>query len=79
LSTCSLDVDVLRALGVGVDCFFGKGLEDGIGVQVACWAAEEAGAVMEIVLSLVIFRYLLMFDGVCTPLELRRLRYIHGT
>jgi len=79
LSTCSLDVEVLCASGVGVDCFFGKGLEDGIGVQVECWAAEEAGAVIEIMLSLVIFRNLSMFDGVCTPLELRRLHYIHGT
>jgi hypothetical protein len=33
---------------------------------------------MVTMLSLVIFRNLLTFDGVCTPLELRKPRYIHG-
>ena len=49
-------------------------LEVSIGAPVACWAVGIVGAAMVAVLSLVIFRILFTFDGVCTPLELRKSR-----
>jgi len=53
-------------------------LEVGIGALVVCCAVGIVGAVMVTVLTLVIFRNLLTFDGVSTPLELRKPRYTHG-